>query len=171
MVHQGIIQSHIDYFLNCVANWTPRWFNKPKFHIILHLVEHIRRFGPSLLFATETFESYNVLIRSLSVHSNWQAPSRDIAIGFANISRIRHLSSGGKFFVSSDKGCECKKAKPGPTDSITANLWQEKASIPTHHDFISVGKKVSELIDQQNQVFRSAFGGPQPGSEGMKGST
>ncbi|KIK60174.1 hypothetical protein GYMLUDRAFT_73995 [Collybiopsis luxurians FD-317 M1] len=35
------LQISIDHFLNCTANWTPRWFNKPKFHILLHLPEHI----------------------------------------------------------------------------------------------------------------------------------
>ena len=40
-----------------VAQWTPRWFNKPKYHILLHLVDHIRQYGPAILFATENFES------------------------------------------------------------------------------------------------------------------
>ncbi|KAH7879373.1 hypothetical protein F5879DRAFT_771436, partial [Lentinula edodes] len=43
----------IDRFLDCAVNWTPRWFNKPKFHIIKHLPMHIRRFGPAILYATE----------------------------------------------------------------------------------------------------------------------
>ncbi|KZP32183.1 hypothetical protein FIBSPDRAFT_1020441 [Athelia psychrophila] len=91
------ITEAIDHFLTCTARWTPRWFNKPKFHIILHLPEHIRRFGPAILFATETFESFNALIRSLSVNSNRMAPSKDIARGFAHANRIRHFMSGGSF--------------------------------------------------------------------------
>ena len=94
------MHEHIDYFSSCVANQSPRWFNKPKFHFLLHLAFHIRRFGPLLLFATETFESFNAVIRSLSVHSNRQAPSRDIAYSFANANRIHHLSSGGRFYVA-----------------------------------------------------------------------
>ncbi|KAI6029001.1 hypothetical protein EDC04DRAFT_2869083 [Pisolithus marmoratus] len=31
----------IDHFLNCTARWTPRWFNKLKFHILHHLPDHI----------------------------------------------------------------------------------------------------------------------------------
>ena len=92
------MESAIDYFLTCTAQWTPRWFNKPKFHIIRHLPEHVRRFGPAILFTTEGFESFNAIIRSRSVHSNRQAPSRDIARGFAHVNRIRHLLSGGFFF-------------------------------------------------------------------------
>lgn len=89
----------IRYFLLCTARWTPRWFNKPKFHIILHLVDHIRDLGPAVLFATEGFKSFNALIRAMSVHSNRQAPSCDIARAFAQINRVRHLASGGYFAV------------------------------------------------------------------------
>lgn len=87
----------IKHFLLCAAHWTTRWFNKPKFHIFLHLTAHIRRFGPAILFATEAFESFNAIIRAKSVHSNRHAPSRDIARAFAQGNRIRHLLSGGRF--------------------------------------------------------------------------
>ncbi|KAG6819617.1 hypothetical protein H0H93_010245 [Arthromyces matolae] len=93
--HLKTLETAIDEFLLRVAHWTPRWFNKPKFHIFLHLPTHIRRFGPAILFATEGFESFNAVIRAKSVHSNRQAPSRDIALGFAQGSRIRHYMSGG----------------------------------------------------------------------------
>ncbi|KAJ3835357.1 hypothetical protein F5878DRAFT_628111 [Lentinula raphanica] len=92
-----ILQAAIDRFLNCAAEWTPRWFNKPKFHIIKHLPMHIRRFGPAMLYATEGFESFNAVIRDHSVHSNHQAPSRDIARGFARCNRNRHILSRGMF--------------------------------------------------------------------------
>ncbi|KZT24421.1 hypothetical protein NEOLEDRAFT_1156913 [Neolentinus lepideus HHB14362 ss-1] len=68
-----LLQRSIDYFLDCTCRLTPCWFNKPKFHIILHLPEHIRRFGPAMLFATEGFD----------VLSNRHAPSRDIAQSMA----------------------------------------------------------------------------------------
>ncbi|THH28853.1 hypothetical protein EUX98_g5331 [Antrodiella citrinella] len=93
--HLCKLSTAIKHFLAATARWSPRWFNKPKFHILLHLVEHIRRFGPASLFATEAFESFNAVIRAKSVHSNRQSPSRDIAIAFAHGNRIRHLLSGG----------------------------------------------------------------------------
>ncbi|KAF9233611.1 hypothetical protein BU15DRAFT_66415, partial [Melanogaster broomeanus] len=96
-VHLDAVQTSIDHFLNCTVRWTPRWFNKPKFHIIRHLPDHIRRLGPPILFATEGFESFNAVIRDHSVHSNRQAPSRDIARGFARCNRTRHFLSGGYF--------------------------------------------------------------------------
>lgn len=42
-------------------------------------------------------ESYNAIIRSWSVHSNRQAPSRDIAQAAAGIASIRHLLTGGYY--------------------------------------------------------------------------
>ncbi|KAJ3966306.1 hypothetical protein EV361DRAFT_809262 [Lentinula raphanica] len=91
------LEQAIKRFLHSAAAWTPRWFNKPKFHILIHLPMHIRRFGPAILYATEGFESFNAVIRDHSVHSNHQAPSRDIAQGFARCNRNRHLLSKGVF--------------------------------------------------------------------------
>ncbi|CAK5274493.1 unnamed protein product [Mycena citricolor] len=93
-VYTTLLTCEIDHFLTCAARWTNRWFNKPKFHILLHLPVHIRRFGPAILFATEAFESFNAIIRAKSVHSNRHAPSRDIAAAFGQGNRIRHLLSG-----------------------------------------------------------------------------
>ncbi|KDQ20801.1 hypothetical protein BOTBODRAFT_87505, partial [Botryobasidium botryosum FD-172 SS1] len=98
--HVADVEKAIDYFLDCACRVTPRWFNKPKFHIILHLPAHIKRFGPAMLFATEGFESFNAIIRAASVHSNRHAPSRDIAHVMARGNRVRHLLSGGFFLMN-----------------------------------------------------------------------
>ncbi|KAL1726516.1 hypothetical protein EV714DRAFT_219219 [Schizophyllum commune] len=90
-----LLEVEIRRFLLCTARWSSQWFNKPKFHILVHLPDHIRRFGPAILFATEAFESFNAVIRAKSVHSNRHAPSRDIALAFAQGNRIRHLMAGG----------------------------------------------------------------------------
>ncbi|KAF9000376.1 hypothetical protein BDZ89DRAFT_1121660 [Hymenopellis radicata] len=82
-------------FLACTALWNTQWFNKPKFHVLLHLPRHVQRFGPGILFATESFESYNAVIRGRSVHSNHLAPSADIGISFSFMHAVRHLISGG----------------------------------------------------------------------------
>ena len=100
---QITLEKEIRSFLLATAKWSIRWFNKSKFHIILHLPDHIRRFGPAILFATESFESFNAVIRAKSVHSNRQAPSRDIALAFAQGNRLRHLLSGGFFQVNMDE--------------------------------------------------------------------
>ncbi|KAH9045528.1 hypothetical protein EDB85DRAFT_1852863, partial [Lactarius pseudohatsudake] len=109
LIWQPVIQDIDDYidrleiaikdFLMRTAKWSPRWFNKPKFHILLHLPTHVRRFGPAILFATEPFESFNAIIRAKSIHSNRLAPSHDIALAFAHANRVRHLLSGGRHRV------------------------------------------------------------------------
>ncbi|KAF7349031.1 hypothetical protein MVEN_01424500 [Mycena venus] len=82
-------------FLIATALWNTQWFNKPKFHLFVHLTEHIRRFGPLILYATESFESFNLVIRLRSIHSTKHAPSLDIATAFSHLHAIRHLVSGG----------------------------------------------------------------------------
>lgn len=127
MAFQTLLEKEIQNFLLCTARWTCRWFNKPKFHILVHLVGHIRRFGPAILFATEGFESFNAIIRAKSVHSNRHAPSRDIAHGFAQGNRIRHLLSGGLFMVKrggedpafSRDHAAWKSVGPGPRSLVS----------------------------------------------------
>ncbi|KAH8913848.1 hypothetical protein BT69DRAFT_1185133, partial [Atractiella rhizophila] len=68
----------IQYFLNTTVSLTTQWFNKRKFHLLVHLVDNVKRFGVPINFATEKFESYNGVMRLKSVHSNRQAPGKDI---------------------------------------------------------------------------------------------
>ncbi|KAI0716145.1 hypothetical protein C8T65DRAFT_572363 [Cerioporus squamosus] len=96
------LQSAIDDFLNTTALWTTQWFNKPKFHLFVHLLDHILRFGPAALYSTEAFESYNFVIRLRSINSNKHAPSSDIAQSFSHLHAVRHLLSGGYITVDKD---------------------------------------------------------------------
>ncbi|KAJ7916453.1 hypothetical protein B0H13DRAFT_2449123 [Mycena leptocephala] len=84
-------------FLTATALWNTQWFNKPKFHLFVHLTDHIRRFGPLILYATESFESFNLVIRLRSIHSSKHAPSLDIATAFSHLHAVRHLVSGAMF--------------------------------------------------------------------------
>ncbi|KAJ7223860.1 hypothetical protein B0H12DRAFT_1213067 [Mycena haematopus] len=127
--HIALITKEIDNFLLHAARWTNRWFNKPKFHIILHLPAHIRRFGPAILFATEAFESFNAIIRAKSVHSNRHAPSRDIALAFAQGNRVRHLLSGGLFLLSHPSDSD---ATSTPRFSKDLNSWHCIGAAPKH---------------------------------------
>ncbi|KZT58587.1 hypothetical protein CALCODRAFT_414850, partial [Calocera cornea HHB12733] len=69
--------------------------DKAKPHLLLHLPDNILQFGPASLFATQRYESYNSIFREGSILSNHQAPSRDIATQFANLERVRHITTGG----------------------------------------------------------------------------
>ncbi|KAK7037199.1 hypothetical protein R3P38DRAFT_3481335 [Favolaschia claudopus] len=138
--HIALLTAEIENFLLCAARWTNRWFNKPKFHIIVHLPAHIRRFGPAILFATEAFESFNAIIRQKSVHSNRHAPSRDIAQGFAQGNRIRHLLSGGLFMPKTHTSSQIGPSESSPPDDSRK------------HDWASVGPGARNLIASHSTV-------------------
>ncbi|KAK7021568.1 hypothetical protein R3P38DRAFT_3397021 [Favolaschia claudopus] len=59
-------------------------------HIIDNFLLHVARWTNLL----------DYIIRAKSVHSNRHAPSRDIALAFAQGNRIRHLLSGGLFLLT-----------------------------------------------------------------------
>ena len=149
--------------MDLTARVTPRWFNKPKFHILLHLPEHIRRFGPSILFATETFESYNALIRDHSIHSNRQGPSRDIGLGFAYANRIRHLTSGGKFRVG-----ELKKRGASDNPEVDSAQKLKDDQTASYDDYRTIGPDALQFI-KSNQKFRRYIGFPDCESDQSRG--
>lgn len=68
---------------------------KIKLHLLKHLPDHIRQFGPAVQFATEVFECFNKIFQASSVLSNHQAPSRDIARKNVDLDCVKHLLSGG----------------------------------------------------------------------------
>ncbi|KAJ7144866.1 hypothetical protein C8R43DRAFT_891028 [Mycena crocata] len=86
----------IDNVLDAFATLDPsKILIKLKLHVLKHIPQNIRRRGPSVRFSTEVFECFNAIFRLCSVLSNHQAPSRDIAIKFADLERVKHILSGG----------------------------------------------------------------------------
>ncbi|KAJ7850524.1 hypothetical protein B0H14DRAFT_3664811 [Mycena olivaceomarginata] len=86
----------IDNVLNWWAIVDPtKITQKYKLHVLPHLPSAVRRFGPSVLFATEIFECWNTVFRLCSVLSNHQAPSLDIATTLADMECFKHQVSGG----------------------------------------------------------------------------
>ncbi|KAJ7782483.1 hypothetical protein DFH07DRAFT_949282 [Mycena maculata] len=77
---------------------------KIKLHLLTHIPDDIRRFGPSVRFLTEIQESYNSVFRACSIYSNRLSPSRDIGLKFASMNRVKHLLCGGFWFNSVSKG-------------------------------------------------------------------
>jgi hypothetical protein len=135
---QKTLQREIEHFLLMTAKWSCDWFNKSKFHVILHLPKHIQQFGPAMLFATEAFESFNAVIRAKSIHSNRQAPSRDIAMAFAQGNRVRHLLSGGYFIPA-------ELEEPGKSFPIGPEQFYRK-------DWRTVGPGPLRLLDSDTTV-------------------
>ncbi|KAG6825637.1 hypothetical protein H0H92_002996 [Tricholoma furcatifolium] len=76
---------------------------KIKLHTLLHIIPQIRRRGPAVRFSTEVFECFNAIFRMCSILSNHQAPSRDIALKFADLDRVKHILSGG-YWLDSESG-------------------------------------------------------------------
>lgn len=68
---------------------------KPKLHLLVHLPDDIRRFGPAVRYATEIFEAYNGIFRFCAILSNRQAVSHDVAMKFRSMDCMKHLLSGG----------------------------------------------------------------------------
>ncbi|KAF5352908.1 hypothetical protein D9758_007948 [Tetrapyrgos nigripes] len=86
----------IDNVLDVWAKVDPRRIiTKIKLHVLPHLPEDIRRFGPSVIFATEIYECFNAVFRLCSILSNHLAPSRDIAVTLAGTECFKHIVSGG----------------------------------------------------------------------------
>ena len=68
---------------------------KYKLHVLSHLNEDIRRFGPAILFSAEVFECWSAVFRLCSVLSNHQAPSRDTTATLVDKEHLKHPVSGG----------------------------------------------------------------------------
>lgn len=94
----------IDNVLDAWAAVDPRRIlTKAKLHVLVHLPEDIRRFGPAVIFATEIFECFNAIFRQCSILSNHLAPSHDIAVALGGMERFKHMVSGG-YWRDEDSG-------------------------------------------------------------------
>ncbi|TBU51623.1 hypothetical protein BD310DRAFT_791607, partial [Dichomitus squalens] len=131
--YQEQLRKSIDNVLDHAVVLSPGLLTeKNKLHILLHIPEHIARHGPSLLFSTERYESFNHIFRLSSIHSNRQAPSRDIASSFANQDRCRHMVTGGYWCdkASGQWVCASKHVRDHiGTNSIDAKLL----GVPINH--------------------------------------
>ncbi|KAJ7879259.1 hypothetical protein B0H14DRAFT_3082931 [Mycena olivaceomarginata] len=66
---------------------------KIKLHLLAHIPDDVRRFGPSIRFATEIYEAYNAVFSAF----------HDISRKFAAMARVKHFLSGGYWWDSSTK--------------------------------------------------------------------
>ncbi|EJF61701.1 hypothetical protein BD309DRAFT_824959, partial [Dichomitus squalens] len=114
------LRAVINDILDHAASLSPGLLTeKNKLHILLHIPDHIERHGPALLFSTERYESFNHIFRLSSIHSNRQAPSRDIAASFANQDRCRHMMTGGYWLDKTSGRWVC--ASPAVLDHVRSH--------------------------------------------------
>ncbi|KAG8775794.1 hypothetical protein FRC12_001272 [Ceratobasidium sp. 428] len=95
------LQATITDFLHTIAKCVPALLvQKTKTHLLIHMPMFVRRFGPLLGPNSERYESFNASFRAASIHSNRQAPSRDIAHTFAVFDVVKHIMLGGYWLDS-----------------------------------------------------------------------
>ena len=116
-----LIANVLDTWAKANAN---RIINKMKLHVITHLPEDIRRFGPAGLYIVEGFEGWNRIWRLCSILSNHHSPSRDIAIKLCKVEHIKHLLSGG--------------------------FWRDKSS----KEYVQAGNAVRDLFELDEKLQR-----------------
>ncbi|KAI0816060.1 hypothetical protein BC628DRAFT_1414013 [Trametes gibbosa] len=76
---------------------------KIKLHLLVHVREDIKHFGPLIGVCSESFECFNAIFRLCSILSNHLAPSRDIAVQLADQEAHKHrLTSGWWPILSGD---------------------------------------------------------------------
>lgn len=66
---------------------------KSKLHILTHLQDDMRQFGPPALYEVEAFKSSNQVFRQCSILSNHHALSHDIVMTMARMERFKHIIS------------------------------------------------------------------------------
>ncbi|KAJ7252875.1 hypothetical protein C8J57DRAFT_1660976 [Mycena rebaudengoi] len=163
------LQRAVDDFLAATALWNTQWFNKPKFHVLLHILRHIRKFGPAVLCATETFESYNYIIRAWSVHSNRQAPSLDIAQAFSHMHAVQHLVSGGWVLSKTEVGSSFRQAGSAVLDFVKDRLFVKLMGMSDFFAKSTAGKYTLEPHTEpvkdwsQTKASASLLNNPPPG--------
>ncbi|KAJ3381514.1 hypothetical protein HDU80_001815, partial [Chytriomyces hyalinus] len=120
---------HMDQFV-FHASKTPHFYEvvKPKLHLLRHIPDFTRRFGPPRLCATEAFESSNKIIRNCISHTSRQHPSQDVSMQFANNLAVQHLVDGGVFqmeqtFHSNDSLMSTRGANSSSTSVLKLNQF------------------------------------------------
>lgn len=76
---------------------------KPKLHMLSHLSDDIRSFGPASIFSSERFEADNTIIRNASILTNKSAPSLDILTRLDTASLLRFILQGGQLVAKNGK--------------------------------------------------------------------
>ncbi|KDN47459.1 hypothetical protein RSAG8_03599, partial [Rhizoctonia solani AG-8 WAC10335] len=115
----------VNDFLYTLAKCAPALIvQKAKAHLLVHMPMYARRFGPLLGPSSERYESFNATFRATSVHSNRQAPSRDIANSFAVHDSVKHILTGGFWLDTEEK--QYRGAGTGVINYCTSSTFIER---------------------------------------------
>ncbi|KAF7324149.1 hypothetical protein MKEN_00637600 [Mycena kentingensis (nom. inval.)] len=138
---------------------------KIKLHLLPHLPDDIRRFGPAVRFSTETQEGYNAVFRMCSINGNNQAPSRDIATKFASMNNIKHALCGG-FWESEDSRKESELDPSLPREwlqpgSVVKSILLEDPVFQRHLGWVSSVPPAAGVIRLHSAERRPAIPWPE----------
>ncbi|KZT20093.1 hypothetical protein NEOLEDRAFT_1076404 [Neolentinus lepideus HHB14362 ss-1] len=77
-----------------------KMWKKIKLHLLEHIPDDIRRFGPIIGRSTEIFECFNAIFRYCAILTNRISPSHDIAIQLADQEALKQRITGGMWMTS-----------------------------------------------------------------------
>lgn len=101
VIDQSDIRIAIENTLDLFAVIDPSKIStKIKMHLLDHIPEDIRNFGPIIGRSTEVFESFNAVFRYCAILSNRLSPSRDIAVQLADQENFKQRLTGGQWSQS-----------------------------------------------------------------------
>ncbi|KAF9445760.1 hypothetical protein P691DRAFT_795296 [Macrolepiota fuliginosa MF-IS2] len=121
------VQTAVANVLNIAASIDPsKIIKKIKYHLLCHLTEDIKWFGPLIGIMTKNYESFNSVFHASSILSNHCAPSRDIACQLAQQETVKHVLSGGHLY------------------SQTTGKWKDSGSAA--HNFMKTHPSLCSLL-------------------------
>jgi hypothetical protein len=125
--------------LDCFGAVDPeRILEKSKLHLMCHVADDARRFGPMPRSSVETFECFNAVFRRCAILSNRRAISHDIASQFSRMGVVKHLLSGGFYRDTNNKWNQA--------GSGVSLLLRDDPVIQTHIGWSSSASKVPGLV-------------------------
>lgn len=132
---------------------------KTKIHQLVHVPLWLRRFGPPIASITERNEAANKHIRGELALSNRQAGSKDLALRYASILGLQHMSQGGLWQIID----ECDKPIMTCAGVEIINLFKrsESRQLLGLDETVSPSTNTNKVLKMMRMV---SFGQLVPGS-------
>lgn len=91
------LQGNITEYHQLITEYLPNFAKKAKTHLLLHVMDDIKRHGPPTSYDEDSFEKNHGRIRDQIFIQNQKARSRDIAERYAQHILCSHIVTGGFF--------------------------------------------------------------------------